>query len=324
MKLSALARFLKDAVVAVAGRDPEIGSVTHDSRKVTPGALFCAFPGRVADGKSFLPEAIARGAAACLGLPPAAEGIPYVATPRPREAAALCAAALAGHPAEKLVMAGITGTSGKTTTTLLVERILSRVHPVTGLFGTLVYRGGRQDVEAARTTPEATDLQAMLGDLVADGGSAAVMECSSHALVLDRLTGCSFDAAVFLNLSRDHLDFHGSMEEYFEAKARLFSLLKPGGLGVVNADDPYGQRILARFPERTWGFSFDNDSYARIFGVYRIGKDGLRMVVIDRGTGLSFEFLSWLPRPPDSPSVSLGPRSRPPSNRSRRSLGASN
>lgn len=305
MRLSELTRQIDGASITPAGADPVISSVTHDSRRAGPGALFCAFPGQAADGRTFLPDAVSRGAAACLGRPPAPEDlpVPYVSTSRPRESAALCAAALAGNPAARLLMVGVTGTSGKTTTTLLIERILARTNRLVGLFGTLVYRGARRQIEAARTTPEATDLQNMLGELVSGGGTAAVLECSSHALMLDRLTGCEFDSAVYLNLSRDHLDFHGTMEAYFEAKARLFSMLKADGTGVVNADDPHGQEILARFPGRTWGFTFENESYARIFGAYRHERAGLRMGIADRATGRAVEFVSRLTGAPNAQNL---------------------
>jgi UDP-N-acetylmuramoyl-L-alanyl-D-glutamate--2,6-diaminopimelate ligase len=155
----------------------------------------------------------------------------------------------------------VTGTSGKTTTTYLLDGLLSLRHQKRGFFGTIVYRGGgAAAIPAPRTTPEATELQPMLGTLVADGGTAAVLECSSHALVLERLAGCSFDVAIFLNLSRDHLDFHGDMDDYFEAKSRLFTMLKPGGKAVVNLGDAYGRKLASRLvARRTVGFLLEGE-----------------------------------------------------------------
>ncbi|HMA29584.1 MAG TPA: UDP-N-acetylmuramoyl-L-alanyl-D-glutamate--2,6-diaminopimelate ligase, partial [Thermoanaerobaculia bacterium] len=134
-------------------------------------------------------------------------------------------------------------------------------HQKRGFFGTIVYRsGGTAAIPAPHTTPEATELQPMLAALVADGGTAAILECSSHALVLERLAGCSFDVAVFLNLSRDHLDFHRNMDDYFEAKSRLFAMLKLGGKAVVNLGDPYGRRLAGRLPAaRTVGFFLEGE-----------------------------------------------------------------
>jgi UDP-N-acetylmuramoyl-L-alanyl-D-glutamate--2,6-diaminopimelate ligase len=264
VRLSALVAELPHERTGAPG-DPEIAAVTHDSRRAGPGALFAALPGAHHDGRRFVADAVGRGAAAAMGLAPApaALAVPYIEVGEPRRAAGLAAAVLAGRPAERLVMVVVTGTSGKTTTTCLVDRVLARRHEKRGLFGTLVYRGAGGDaaaVSAAHTTPEATDLQPMLAALVREGGTAATMECSSHALVLERLAGCSFDAAVFLNLSREHLDFHRDLDDYFEAKARLFSMLKPGGKAVVNVGDPYGRRLASRLPPKnTIGFCLEDE-----------------------------------------------------------------
>jgi UDP-N-acetylmuramoyl-L-alanyl-D-glutamate--2,6-diaminopimelate ligase len=275
--------------------DPEVTGLTHDSRAIRPGDLFAAFDGLVHDGRRFLPDAVARGAVAALGLvpdPPAPE-VPYLAVAHPRRAGGLLAAELWRHPSRSLVMAGITGTSGKTTTSLLVDRVLAARHPRRGLFGTLVYRGAGGDaraLEAARTTPEATDLQPMLAALLSEGGSAATMECSSHALSLERLAGCVFDVAVFLNLSRDHLDFHRDMEDYLEAKAKLFSLLKPGGTAVVNVGDASGRALAARLRDgRLLTFSLDGE--ADVTAEADCGVAGTRLVVRwgALGDGRSFQ-----------------------------------
>jgi UDP-N-acetylmuramoyl-L-alanyl-D-glutamate--2,6-diaminopimelate ligase len=291
MKLGALLEGLAHRRVGPDG-DPEIRGVTHDSRRAGAGILFAAFPGKKADGRDFVAQAVLAGAPAALGPAPAPEGVevPYVEVEGPRRAAGLLAARLAGDPSGALVMAGVTGTSGKTTTTLLVDAALAARHERRGLFGTLVYRWGdgpAATLDASRTTPEATELQPMLGALVVGGGTAATLECSSHALWLERLAGCAFDVAVFLNLTRDHLDDHGTMEAYFEEKARLFSMLKPGGVGVVNADDPWGARLLARLPRATT-FSFSlADGGADVVGTATHHAGGISLRVVRRATGAS-------------------------------------
>ena len=286
--------------------DPDVVRVTHDSRTAAPATLFAAFPGLTHDGRGFLADAVARGAVAALGAAPAPSPltIPYLEVEDPRRMAGLLAARLAGDPSSHLVMVGVTGTSGKTTTALLVDRVLSAVHPRSGLFGTLVYRGAGGDkgaLIASRTTPEATDLQPLLAGLVGDGGTAAVLECSSHALVLERLAGCAFDVALFLNLTRDHLDFHRDLPDYFEAKVRLFSLLKPSGKGVINADDPWGQRLMERLierlpRERVVGFSLQDQPGADVTGkiLPSLPSGGTRLRVSARATGEEFEVVSPL------------------------------
>ncbi len=267
MRLSALAAEVPHAPGGAAG-DPEVSAITHDSRAVKPGALFAAFPGLRSDGRRFVADAVARGAVAALGLAPAPEslGVPYLAVENPRRAAGIMAALLAGRPTARLVTVGVTGTSGKTTTAFLVDGLLGARHERRGLFGTIVYRGAGGDAAAVpspHTTPEATELQPMLGALVRDGGTAATLECSSHALVLERLAGCAFDAALFLNLSHEHLDFHADMDAYFEAKARLFDLLKPEGKAVVNLGDQYGRRLASRLAAKsTVGFFLEGEEGA--------------------------------------------------------------
>ena len=264
MRLSALASGLEHALAGAPG-DPDVTAITHDSRAARPGSLFAAFLGLQSDGRRFVADAVTRGAVAALGVPPAPESlaVPYLAVENPRRAAGLMAALLAGRPTARLVTVGVTGTSGKTTTAFLVDRLLGARHAKRGLFGTIVYRGAGGDAAAVpspHTTPEATELQPMLGALAAEGGTAATLECSSHAIVLERLAGCSFDAALFLNLSHEHLDFHEGMDEYFEAKSRLFGLLKPEGRAVLNLGDEYGRRLASRLrADRTVGFLLEGE-----------------------------------------------------------------
>ena len=297
MRLSALAEGHPHLTGGTAG-DPEVAAVTHDSRRAGAGVLFAAFPGLSHDGREFAADAVRRGAVAVLGLPPAPAGlgVPYLGTDEPRRLAALLSARLAGEPATKLLMAGITGTSGKTTTAILLDRLLAERHAKRGLFGTLVYRGAGGDaaaVAAARTTPEATELQPMLASLLLDGGTAATLECSSHALALDRLTGCAFDVAIFTNLSRDHLDFHHDLAHYFETKARLFSLLKPGGKAVLNVGDAHGRELAGRLPGGT-AVTFALDGDADVTGRAELSATGLTLFVVDRGTGEELQIASPL------------------------------
>ena len=307
MRLSELVAGIPHRRVGPPG-DPELRAVTHDSRRAGAGVLFAAFPGKKLDGRAFVADAVLAGAPAAVGPAPAPDGVevPYVEVDDPRRAAGLLAARLAGDPSAKLVMAGVTGTSGKTTTTLLVDAALAAVHAKRGLFGTLVYRWGdgpAATLDASRTTPEATELQPMLGALAAEGGTAATLECSSHALWLQRLAGCAFDVAVFLNLTRDHLDDHGTMEAYFEEKAKLFSMLKPGGFGVVNADDPWGRKLLARLPSATTlSFSL-SDPDADVAGTARHHAGGIALRVVRRATGEAVEIASPLLGAPNAENL---------------------
>jgi UDP-N-acetylmuramoyl-L-alanyl-D-glutamate--2,6-diaminopimelate ligase len=307
MKLSALAADVPHHRTGPPG-DPEVLAVTHDSRAAAPGTLFAAFPGLKADGRRFITEAVARGAVAALGLAPGptAGSVPYLEVENPRRSAGLMAALLAGRPSERLLMAGVTGTSGKTTTTYLLEGLLAGRHPKRGFFGTIVYRGAGGDAAAIaspHTTPEATELQPMLGALAAGGGTAAIMECSSHALVFERLAGCAFDVAVFLNLSREHLDFHVGMDDYFEAKARLFGLLKPSGKAVVNLGDAYGMKLASRLDvSRTVGFFLEGEDReegrerAAVIGRATLGIAGTRLDV-EAGSARFTIFSPLLGRP---------------------------
>jgi UDP-N-acetylmuramoyl-L-alanyl-D-glutamate--2,6-diaminopimelate ligase len=214
----------------------EVTSVEHDSRRVAAGAIFCCLTGRHDDGHDHAPAAVAAGAVALLAERPLPVAVPQaiVAPGAARPAMATLATTLYGTPATALCCVGVTGTNGKTTVTHLIGSILDARGTSTVVIGTL---GG------PRTTPEAPELQRRLAAARAEGRRAAVLEVSSHALTEHRVDGIVFDAAVFTNLSHDHLDHHGTMEAYFEAKASLF-IPERAALGVVNADDPYGRRLL--------------------------------------------------------------------------------
>jgi len=237
-----LDRLLRDVEVLAVTGDPavEVTGVTHDSRAVARGTLFCCLPGRRSDGHSFAPEAVQAGASALLVERELPLEVTQVRVAHARAAMAPIAAEFHGHPSRLLRVVGVTGTNGKTTTTHLLRSILEAHGWGTGLIGTL---------SGTRTTPESTELQALLASMVEGGNEAVAMEVSSHALAQHRVDGTRFAVAVFTNLSRDHLDFHASMEEYFQTKARLFDPER-SAVAVVNADDPYGRLLVesARMP----------------------------------------------------------------------------
>ena len=217
--------------------DVEISSVTADSRLVKPGALFVAIPGTAMDGAKFVPQAREKGAAAIVTSDDVED---------PRAALATIAANFYGRPADKLALVGVTGTSGKTTTTKMVESIFDATGEPVGLIGTIEYRAGDERLSADRTTPDAVVLQEWFAKMVDAGVRHAVMEVSSHALALKRTHGVKFRVAVFTNLSQDHFDFHEGFEDYFQAKRILFTQTEHR---VVNADDPYGRRLKDEFGE---------------------------------------------------------------------------
>jgi UDP-N-acetylmuramoyl-L-alanyl-D-glutamate--2,6-diaminopimelate ligase len=236
-----------------------VDAVVYDSRRAVPGAIFVALRGQKEDGARFAPQAVARGAALVVAETPAPAGHngAWVTVADARLALAVLADRFYGHPSGDLRVVGITGTNGKTTTAYLLRSILEAAGQRCGLLGTVVYSVGREDREATRTTPEAPDVQHMLREMVENGCAAAVMEVSSHALSLKRVDGVQFATAVFSNLTRDHLDFHGDMETYFAAKRRLFEMLPEGAPGVVNVDDPKGQ-LLAGIVQRPVTYGIRN------------------------------------------------------------------
>lgn len=230
-----------------------VTSIAYDSRQVAPGAVFVAMRGQRADGAGFARQAIDRGALLVIGDSPAPGDLAgrWITVADARLALAELAAAFHRDPSRELAVVGITGTNGKTTTSYLVESIFDAAGLPCGRIGTVGYRipsrigaAGAEEQDAARTTPEAPDVQALLREMVSRGAAACAMEVSSHALVLRRADGIRFAAAIFTNLTRDHLDFHGDMESYFAAKRRLFELLPPGAPSAINVDDPRGAALV--------------------------------------------------------------------------------
>jgi UDP-N-acetylmuramoyl-L-alanyl-D-glutamate--2,6-diaminopimelate ligase len=235
-----------DPSPAGLNRAATIAAIAYDSRRVGPGAVFVALKGLRADGGAFVDQAVARGAQAVVSesAPAAALRVPTLIVRDARLALAMLADRFFEHPSRQMPVIGVTGTNGKTTTAYLLAAILDAAGLRAGMLGTVAYRIGGEDREASRTTPEAPDVQQLLSEMRAHGCKSAVMEVSSHALSLKRVDGMRFAAAVFSNLTRDHLDFHEDMEAYFAAKRRLFEMLPADAPGVVNMDDPRGPALV--------------------------------------------------------------------------------
>jgi len=241
----------------VVGRAPvEIRDLAYDARSVTPGAVFFAVPGSQADGHEFASDAVERGAVALVVERPLDVSVPQVVVSDARAAMAVVADEFFGRPTEELEVVGVTGTSGKTTTSFLLFAILAAAGRRPGLLGTVEARVGGERRGVKRTTPEAIELQRLFREMLDVGDRSCAMEASSHASELHRLDRVRFAALIFTNLSQDHLDFHGDMESYFQAKRRLF--LEPGTRAAVNVGDDYGRRLAAELPDAlTFGFADD-------------------------------------------------------------------
>ncbi|RJK96824.1 UDP-N-acetylmuramoyl-L-alanyl-D-glutamate--2,6-diaminopimelate ligase [Vallicoccus soli] len=278
---------------APAGAERPVTGVTLDSRAVRPGDLYAALPGARVHGARFAGDALAAGAVAVLtdpeGAALAGPGAPLVVVPDPRGRLGALAAWVYGEPAAALRTVGITGTNGKTTTAYLVEAALGGAGLTTGVVGTVETRVGDRVLPSARTTPEAPDLQALLAVMREERVDALAMEVSSHALVLGRVDGVVYDVAVFTNLSQDHLDFHASMEDYFAAKASLFTPARCRR-AVVDVDDPYGARLAAqaRVPVATVSPSGDPRAQWRVVDARPGARTAFRLLGPD-GAELALE-----------------------------------
>jgi UDP-N-acetylmuramoyl-L-alanyl-D-glutamate--2,6-diaminopimelate ligase len=223
-----------------------IAGIAYDSRAVRPGEVFVALKGVRADGAQFVREAVQRGAIAVVAEQPIpGVDVPVIQVADGRLALAELAADFHGHPSERLRVVGVTGTNGKTTTAHLMASIFDAAGMPCGIIGTVAHRIAGEVREASHTTPEAPDVQALLHEMVDRGCTACAMEASSHALALRRVDAMTFSAAVFTNLTRDHLDFHETMEAYFLAKRRLFEMLPSGAPALINADDPKAAALSA-------------------------------------------------------------------------------
>ncbi len=269
-----------DTVETTGDLSCEISSIEYDSRRVTSGALFVALPGEHVDGFVYIEEAAQRGAAAVLTQTPCALGgsFPCVQVLDARRAMAQLATAFHDHPARKLCTVGITGTNGKTTVSFMLREILMAALWRPGLIGTVRYEIGDRVLPAARTTPEAPDIQSMLTQMKRSDCDSVIMEVSSHALDQYRVHGVEFDAAIFTNLTQDHLDYHGTLEEYFEVKSRLFS--KVCGRAIINRDDPWGRRLIDEVCREDQCICYGFDEEAKVRGLdEQTDANGSRMRV---------------------------------------------
>jgi len=254
-----------DLSYPVADSSVEISHLACHTSKVEPGTLFFALRGAKSDGNQYVKDAVAQGVVAIASEEPRNAEVPdqivWVQARDGRKSLALAAANFYGHPGRALRMVAVTGTNGKTTTTHLMDSILKATGQGTGLFGTIAYHTPRGEYPSANTTPESLDLQGFLAEIRDAGGKFAVLEASSHALAMDRLWGCHFDAAVFTNLTREHMDYHKTFDDYFAAKRRLFEGTGSGApeVGVINTDDPYG-KLLAGMAKATLSYGLESNA----------------------------------------------------------------
>ena len=267
MNLRTLLSFL-EKYDAHGSLDIDIQGLAYNSKEVRPGYLFAGLPGIQFHGAQFVAEAEAAGAAAILTNLPVETKLPRIYVESPRYALAILSDAFYGHPSGRLKLFGVTGTNGKTTSTFLLRSALDAAGYGCGLLGTVQYRGPQFLSQAKLTTPESLDLQQMLAAMVNDGCTSCVMEVSSHSLVQHRVAACHFQAVIFTNLTQDHLDYHGTMEDYFQAKWMVFANeICRTDIAAVNQDDPYGVRILAHRKSlglNSVSFGFEENSDYRI------------------------------------------------------------
>lgn len=264
---------------STAAPDTEINEVRYDSRAVRPGDLFVAIRGYATDGHQYIGKALEQGAAAIV-CEEATAGTPAVVVENARRALAEIAANRFGHPADSMVMLGVTGTNGKTTTTYLVKHMLEDAGHKVGLIGTNQNLIGDEVVETERTTPESYELHALFARMRDAGCTHVIMEVSSHSLVLDRVHGIHFAVGAFTNLTQDHLDFHKTMEEYRRAKALLFTI---SDKGVINLDDPAAGAMLADAKCPCLTFSCEKDAADLTAKNLKLHADGVEFVAATRG-----------------------------------------
>lgn len=289
MRLDELARAVGGARI-VGDAASEVVELAYDSRKAKPGTLFFCVPGEKVDGHDFAPGAVESGATALVVERELELDVAQIVVADARAAMAPLAARFYGDPTSELMVAGITGTNGKTTTAFLLREILESAGVRCGLLGTVKQVVGGVEEEVERTTPEAVDLQGTFRRMLDGGDRACAMEVSSHALALLRADAIDFDVALFTNLTQDHLDFHADMEDYFLSKRRLFEM----GLGtaIVNVDDPYGRRLAEEFECITLSpTGGDADLRASDVG---LGRRGAEFTVASGPTGLKVDYLDAL------------------------------
>lgn len=277
MKLGELLRNL-DVLDASAAMDMEIGGVSYDSRKTQPGDLFVAIRGFESDGHKFIPAAMARGAAAVLCEEAPSDGTPYVRVADCRKGLAYVSREFFGDPAKEMTLIGITGTSGKTTSSYLIKHMLEmKLDAKVGLIGTNGNMIGSECLHSDHTTPESYELHKLFRRMADEGCTHVVMEVSSHALALERVAGIEYDVGVYTNLSQDHLDLHGTMEEYAAAKRLLFRQCK---LGCLNADDKWTDFMLDGATCKAMTFSAESDSADLTAKDIRLSATGVRFAAV--------------------------------------------
>jgi UDP-N-acetylmuramoyl-L-alanyl-D-glutamate--2,6-diaminopimelate ligase len=259
-----------------------VAGLEYNSRQVQPGFVFFAFPGARTDGRQYALQALERGALAIVSESEAPAGFPgpWIQVAHGRRTLALWSRRFYQQPDERLHLTGVTGTNGKTTTVFLIDSVLRSAGFTTGMLGTIEYRVGAERRAAVNTTPESLDLMRLLDDMARAGATHASLEVSSHALELGRVFGLAFQAAVFTNLTRDHLDFHGTMESYFAAKQRLFEGAggPPPPYAILNHDDEYSGRIQTASQTRRLTYGFEAGADLRALNV-RLGFEGLRFEI---------------------------------------------
>jgi len=287
MRLAELSKGIGFLANETAG-DVEVTHITHDSRKAHSGSVFVAIEGAVLDGHKYIGWASQLGAVAVVTDKPEKVNcrLPVIVVEKPREAMARLARRLYNAPDKRIKVIGVTGTNGKTTTTYLVSQLLTPLAK-TGRLGTLTYYNGISEERSLRTTPEATDIYRMLGEMENNDCVYAAIEISSHGLKLDRVLDLELHYALFTNLTQDHLDFHFDMESYFLAKQIQFRHLVPGGVAVINWDDPYGRRI--EIPEQTSLISYGVHADADLrFEIKKIDFTGADFVLFYKGIRQAF------------------------------------
>ncbi len=282
-----------DVVKLSGDLQAEVVSITEDSRSVGPGSVFVAIQGTQVDGHQFVNQAFAQGATAVVveeggfqgdGHEISLTGSAFIQVKNSRKTLGLLASQLYGNPSQHLKLVGVTGTNGKTTVTHLAASLLETQGHQVGLLGTVGYVFGKERREASHTTPAPVQLQDMLGEMVRAGTDVGVLEVSSHALALDRVAGCEFDIVVFTNLTQDHLDFHHTMDDYFQAKLHLFTDYvadgqKPGPKrALVNSDDPWAPLVLEQCAVPVWTFGIHAQADIQAEEV-QLGMDGTKFMV---------------------------------------------
>ncbi len=260
--------------------EAEVQGIAYSSKSVSRDYLFAALKGEKKNGFDYVPDAVAKGAVAILSerTVPSDFDLNWIKVRHARQSLALCSANFFSHPSRHLKVVGITGTKGKTTITYILESILKKSGLSTGVIGTISYRGPGLNIVAERTTPEAPDLQRMMKALVDQNATHCLMEVSSHSLDLDRVVGIDFDVTVFTNLSGEHLDYHQTMERYFEAKKKLFFLNQKKRMAVVNTDDPWGKKLTEELHTDVISYGFHPRAILRAQEM-TLSDKGIEMIV---------------------------------------------